>query len=189
MVGGVLIFPLFILIAIAVVLDTKGNPFYGHTRIGEYGTRFTIWKFRTMVPNADQVLEDYLDLDSSLRSEWEAKHKLKDDPRLTRVGGFLRKYSLDELPQLWNVLQGEMSLVGPRPIIDEETQKYAECFHFYKLVKPGITGMWQVNGRNNTTYEERVRLDEYYVCNWSIGLDIYILAKTFWVVLRRDGAY
>ena len=105
------------------------------------------------------------------------------------MGEFLRQYSIDELPQLWNVLTGKMSLVGPRPIVDEECRKYAESFEFYTQVKPGITGLWQVSGRNDLTYEERVRLDEYYVRNWSLWLDIYILAKTVWVVLRREGAY
>ena len=187
--GGLLISPLLALVALLIRLDSKGSTFYGHTRIGKGDRKFKMWKFRTMFPDADQVLERYLEENPDLRAEWEAEHKLKEDPRRTRVGRYLRDYSLDELPQIWNVLKGEMSLVGPRPIVSEETCKYAERFELYTQVKPGITGLWQVSGRNDLTYEERVRLDEYYVRNWSLWLDIYILAKTFWVVLRRDGAY
>jgi len=188
-IGGALLLPLFGVITLCVCLDSKGGCFYGHSRIGKHGRKFRMWKFRTMLQNADLVLTEYLEKYPKLKAEWEADQKLKYDPRITRIGGLLRKYSLDELPQIWNVFKGEMSLVGPRPIVDEESRRYAEKFEFYKQVKPGITGLWQVSGRNDTTYEERVQLDEQYVRSWSIWLDVYILIKTVWVVLRRDGAY
>jgi lipopolysaccharide/colanic/teichoic acid biosynthesis glycosyltransferase len=124
-----------------------------------------------------------------LREEWERDHKLKQDPRVTRLGYWLRKTSLDELPQIWNVLCGEMSLVGPRPIVQAEIAKYRECFDLYVKVLPGITGLWQISGRNNTSYDERVHLDSYYIRNWSPWMDMYILARTIKVVLRCEGAY
>ena len=142
-----------------------------------------------MVQDADQVLQNYLAKNRELRSEWAENQKLKEDPRVTRMGNFLRKSSLDELPQLWNILRGEMSLIGPRPCMPVQIDLYGDVFELYKSVRPGITGLWQVSGRNNTTYEKRVYYDGYYVRNWSIWLDIYILIKTFWVVLSRDGAY
>jgi lipopolysaccharide/colanic/teichoic acid biosynthesis glycosyltransferase len=142
-----------------------------------------------MVSNADQVLMVHLKANPELLSEWEQYQKLKVDPRTTRIGKILRRYSLDELPQLWSVLIGDMSLVGPRPIIVDEVEKYGDSFEFYKRVKPGITGLWQVSGRNNTDYADRVSLDEYYVRNWSFWLDINILARTPLSVIRRDGAY
>jgi lipopolysaccharide/colanic/teichoic acid biosynthesis glycosyltransferase len=142
-----------------------------------------------MVVNADHVLAEHLQKNALLQSEWENSHKLKFDPRITRVGRILRRTSLDELPQLWNVMRGEMSLVGPRPIVDDEIIHYADKFELYKRVPPGITGLWQVSGRSNVTYSERVNLDTYYVRNWSVWLDIYILLKTIWVVLIGDGAY
>ena len=187
--GGSFALPLLALIIILIRSGSTGSIFFGHTRIGENGKKFKMWKFRTMFQNADQMLEEYLNKFPEIREEWKAGHKLKNDPRVTRVGIGLRESSLDELPQLWNVLKGEMSIVGPRPIVDDEINYYAEKFDYYKRVKPGITGWWQVNGRNDTTYEERVGLDEYYVRNWSIWLDVYILIKTVWVVLRREGAY
>jgi lipopolysaccharide/colanic/teichoic acid biosynthesis glycosyltransferase len=142
-----------------------------------------------MVLNADLALTEYLAANPEAQAEWNLDHKLRNDPRITRIGKFLRKTSLDELPQLWNVLRGEMSLVGPRPIVDAEISKYAEHFDLYAKVKPGITGMWQISGRNDTTYEERVGLDAFYSRNWSPFLDIYILARTIKVVLLREGAY
>jgi lipopolysaccharide/colanic/teichoic acid biosynthesis glycosyltransferase len=142
-----------------------------------------------MAINADQVLKGYLDGNPELRLEWEQTHKLRHDPRVTRVGRVLRKTSLDELPQLWNVLVGEMSLVGPRPIVEAEICKYSDRFEHYVKVIPGITGLWQISGRNDTTYGERVELDAFYACNWSAWLDLYILARTVKVVLRRSGAY
>ena len=188
-VGGLLISPLLLVIALLIKLDSPGPVLYGHTRIGQGGRWFKAWKFRTMVKNADQVLKEYLEKHPELREEWERDQKLRNDPRVTRVGRLLRKSSLDELPQLWNVLRGEMSLVGPRPIVQDEVRKYGEKFALYAKVKPGMTGLWQVSGRNNTSYEERVSLDAYYVHNWSFWLDLYILARTLWVVISRNGAY
>lgn len=189
LIGGVIILPFLLVIALLIRLDSPGPIFYGHTRIGQGGQPFRAWKFRSMVQNADQVLDGYLDAHPELRAAWENDHKLKSDPRITRVGKFLRRTSLDELPQLWNILRGEMSLVGPRPIVDEEIRHYGDKLALYSKVPPGITGMWQVSGRNNITYEERVRLDAYYVRNWSIWLDCYILLRTVWVVLVAEGAY
>lgn len=186
---GLLTLPVSLAIAVWIKLDSPGPLFYRQTRIGRYGKPFSVFKFRTMVQDADRVLEKYLESNPALRLEWEATQKLKDDPRITRAGKILRRLSLDELPQLINVLRGEMSLVGPRPIVSEEVQKYGKSFELYKRVTPGITGLWQVSGRNDTTYAERVRLDEYYVRNWSLWLDIYILMRTVWVVLRGKGAY
>ncbi len=188
-IGGLLVLPLFGLIAAMVWLESKGQVFYTQNRIGKNGRIIKVWKFRTMVPNADQVLDDYLTSNPDLLDEWQSTHKIKDDPRVTKLGSFLRRYSLDELPQLWNVIKGEMSIVGPRPIVDEEIRHYGHCFHMYKTVLPGITGLWQISGRNDVSYALRVRLDEYYVRNWSIWLDIYILIRTVWVVLNKEGAY
>lgn len=188
-IASVLLLPLILLLALLIRLESPGAPFYGHTRIGRGGRRFRAWKLRTMVQNADQVLEQHLEQHPELRQEWEELQKLRDDPRITRVGRWLRKTSLDELPQLWNVLVGEMSLVGPRPIVENEIARYGDLFDTYLQVRPGLTGLWQVSGRNDTTYEERVRLDAYYVRNWSPWLDIYILARTVLVVFGRKGAY
>jgi Undecaprenyl-phosphate galactose phosphotransferase WbaP len=187
--GGTVILPLFAVLALAVKLSSRGPVFYAHTRIGRGGRKFRAWKFRTMVVNGDQVLQARLAADPAARAEWEQDHKLRDDPRVTGLGRWMRKTSLDELPQLWNVLKGDMSLVGPRPIIDAEVEKYGGVYKNYKGVKPGITGLWQVSGRNNTTYAERVRLDQYYVRNWSPWVDAYILAKTITTLITRDGAY
>jgi len=181
--------PLIAITAMLVRLTTRGPIFYGQERIGRKGRRFTAWKFRTMHPNADAILHRWLAKHPELAAEWEANHKLKRDPRVTWIGGWLRSISLDELPQIWNVLVGDMSLVGPRPIVAAEIDKYADRYEDYVQVTPGITGLWQVSGRNNTTYEERVDLDAYYVQNWSLWLDLYILACTVKVVLLGDGAY
>lgn len=187
--GGVVISPLLAALAIAVYLDSPGPVFFGHTRIGRGGRRITTWKFRSMVPDAEAVLRRHLAENPSLRAEWERDQKLRDDPRVTRVGRFLRATSLDELPQIWNVVTGEMSLVGPRPIVDDEVPKYGHVFALYRMVRPGITGLWQVSGRSDTGYETRVAMDAHYVRNWSVWLDLVILAKTVGVVVRRDGAY
>jgi len=186
---GVITLPLTLLISILIPLDSSGSIFYGHARIGKEGKPIIVWKFRTMVANADQVLENYLADNSVAKAEWRANQKLKHDPRVTRVGGFLRRTSLDELPQLWNVLKGEMSLVGPRPIVPEEIERYQQGYLLYQRVRPGITGLWQVSGRTNAGYADRLHYDEYYVRNWSIWLDIYILLRTIWVVIRGEGAY
>ncbi len=187
--GSVIGLPFTALIALIIRLDSKGKIFYQHERLGRGGVTIKVWKFRTMVPDGDLILEDYLTAHPELRAEWETNHKLKNDPRVTRVGKFLRKTSLDELPQVWNVIKGEMSLVGPRPIVSEEIKQYGHVYKLYTQVLPGMTGLWQVSGRNDVGYASRVRLDEYYVRNWSIWLDIYILLRTVLVVLRRNGAY
>ncbi len=188
-IGGTLCLPMIAAIALLIRLSSPGPVFYSQKRIARGGRTFQAWKFRTMVSNAAEVLENYLAADPNLRQEWEDDHKLKNDPRVTSIGRFLRKTSLDELPQIWNVLLGEMSLVGPRPIVNEEIPKYQDCFDLYAKVRPGITGLWQISGRNNTTYAERVQLDSYYVRNWSPWLDLYILFRTIKVVLFREGAY
>lgn len=188
-IGGILASPVILLIFALVFIDTRGDPFYRQSRIGKSGRTFKALKFRTMVKNADDVLKEYLEKDPQLRIEWETNFKLKKDPRVTKVGQFMRKYSFDELPQLLNVLRGEMSLVGPRPIVEKEVRFYGDILGPYTWVRPGITGLWQVSGRSDTTYTERVHLDEYYIRNWSIWLDIYVLARTISVVLRKEGAY
>ena len=187
--GGLIVLPFIILIALLIRIDSPGPILYGQIRIGQNGESFKAWKFRSMAKNADRTLESYLDAHPELRQSWERDHKLRNDPRITRVGRFLRQTSLDELPQLWNILRGEMSLVGPRPIVDEEIQRYGEKFGLYTKVTPGLTGLWQVSGRNNLTYEERVSLDAYYVRNWSVWLDLHILIRTVWVVISGEGAY
>jgi Undecaprenyl-phosphate galactose phosphotransferase WbaP len=186
---GVFCLPLLVLIAIAIKLDSSGSIFYTQTRIGQNGKLFKALKFRTMRQNADRLLEHYLEEQPHLRLQWQQDRKLRVDPRLTRIGWLLRRTSLDELPQLWNVLRGEMSLVGPRPIVRSEISLYEDSFTLYTKVKPGLTGLWQVSGRNNISYEERVNLDAYYVRNWSVWLDFYILLRTVWVVLTAEGAY
>ena len=186
---AVLVLPLILAIAIWIRLDSKGSPFFTQRRIGQNGREMHILKFRTMVQDAECVLRDCLAANPGLHAEWERDQKLKCDPRVTRAGAFLRKTSLDELPQLWNVFKGEMSLVGPRPIVQGEVSKYGDVFNLYTRVKPGITGLWQVSGRNDVSYQQRVEMDRYYICNWSVWFDIWILAKTVPVVLQRNGAY
>jgi Undecaprenyl-phosphate galactose phosphotransferase WbaP len=187
--GGILSLPLIGLIALLIRLESPGKSFYCQKRVGRDNKEFRVWKFRTMVLDAEQILERCLCESPDLREEWEASHKLKNDPRITHVGAILRRTSLDELPQLWNVFIGEMSLVGPRPIVKEEIKNYQETFRLYTQVLPGMTGLWQVSGRSDTTYDSRVRLDEYYIRRWSIWMDIYVLIRTFWVVVKRSGAY
>jgi len=187
-VGGLLISPLLIAITIAIKLDSPGPAFYGHRRLGIGGNHFRCWKFRTMNTNAEQLLNEFLQGNPALQAEWEQNFKLRDDPRVTRVGRFLRKISLDELPQLWNVLRGEMSLVGPRPIVDAEVPKYGAVYKMYQRIKPGMSGLWQISGRSDMGYDERVKLDAYYVHNWSVWLDLMILARTVWSVALSRGA-
>lgn len=181
--------PLLGILALLVRLDSPGAAIYRQERIGRNGAPFTLYKFRTMIPNADQALMDYLARDEDLAREWAENQKLRDDPRLTRAGRFLRKTSLDELPQIFNVLAGSMTLVGPRPIVASEMVKYGRYLEEYCLVKPGLTGLWQTSGRNDTTYSQRVAYDHYYINNWSMGLDLWILAKTIPVAISGRGAY
>ncbi len=184
-----LIAPLLVLIALVIRVDSAGPAFYGHRRIGRGGKEFKAWKFRSMRKDADAALANYLRDNPALQSEWLTTHKLRDDPRVTRVGRFLRRSSLDELPQLWNVLKGEMSLVGPRPIVQEEVARYGDHFSVYARVPGGLTGLWQVSGRSDTSYEQRVHLDTFYIRNWSVWLDFCILFRTIGTVLSRAGAF
>ncbi len=186
---GLALLPVFVTICLAIWASSRGPIFYGHVRIGLGNSNFKVWKFRTMHPKADQILSAYLGKSSELRREWERDHKLRNDPRVTLIGKVLRKTSLDELPQLWNVLMGEMSFVGPRPIVAAEVVRYGKGFDAYSSVRPGLTGLWQVSGRNDTSYEQRIQLDEYYVRNWSVWLDLYILGRTLKTVMTCDGAY
>ena len=186
---ALLLSPLLLFLCAAVRFTSRGPIFYGQQRIGKNQHAFKVWKFRTMVVNADAVLQSHLDADPELREEWGRDHKLKRDPRVTWVGRLLRKSSLDELPQLWNVICGEMSLVGPRPITTSEGIRYGKSFGQYLRVIPGVTGLWQISGRNDTTYELRTRIDDYYVRNWSLYLDMYIVFRTFKTILFSEGAY
>ena len=185
----VLTMPLLLTIAALVKLSGPGGVLYGHKRIGRHGRTFTAWKFRTMHRGADTLLRQHFERFPAARLEWERDQKLRDDPRVTRIGRILRRLSLDELPQMWNVLRGEMSVVGPRPIVNDEVARYGESFDLYTVVKPGITGLWQVSGRTDVGYDMRVRLDEFYVRHWSPWLDAYVLVRTVVALLCRRGAY
>jgi Undecaprenyl-phosphate galactose phosphotransferase WbaP len=181
--------PLLLVIAAIVIFSSRGPVFYSHRRIRRNGEFFSMWKFRTMCQNSAEVLELYLQRHPEARAEWNKTHKLRHDPRITPVGSFLRRYSLDELPQMWNVLTGQMSLVGPRPIVAAEVEKYGDGFACYCRVKPGLTGLWQVSGRSTLSYPERVAIDCRYVETWSLLGDLIILIKTFPSVVNQDGAY
>lgn len=187
--GGIVALPIIVGIAVLIYIDSPGPIIFPHRRVGQNGKEFLCYKFRTMVLNAQEVLQEYLKQNPEAEREWEQDFKLKDDPRITKIGHFLRRTSLDELPQLWNVLVGEMSLVGPRPIVQAEIEKYGEYINDFYLVPPGITGVWQVSGRSDTTYEERVHMDSWYVHNWSVWIDIVYLVKTVAVVIKSKGAY
>jgi Undecaprenyl-phosphate galactose phosphotransferase WbaP len=184
----VMLSPMMLLIALLLKLE-GGSVLFSHQRIGKNGRKFDCYKFRSMVPNAEQQLHSLLQHNAQLKAEWDKEHKLKDDPRISRMGDFLRQTSLDELPQLFNVLKSEMSLVGPRPIVEDELQKYGLDKSYYLMVRPGMTGLWQVSGRNDVDYETRVYLDAWYVKNWSLWYDLAILFKTVKVVFGRSGAY
>jgi Undecaprenyl-phosphate galactose phosphotransferase WbaP len=186
---SLLLLPVLCVIAAAVWLSSPGSILFSHRRIRRHGEFFTMWKFRTMCINSGEVLEQYLAAHPEARAEWRRTHKLKDDPRVTGVGRFLRRTSLDELPQLWNVLNGSMSLVGPRPIVAAEVEKYGQSFSDYCTVKPGVTGLWQVSGRSELTYPQRVQLDSKYAQEWSLRGDGRILMRTLSSVVNRDGAY
>lgn len=184
-----LILPLLALLVLIVKLDSKGPAFFKTERLGKDGHPFQIIKLRTMCVNAEEKLLEVLSKDENKRHEWEKDHKLRDDPRITRVGKILRILSLDEVPQILNVLLGDMSLVGPRPIVKEEIEKYGKDFYTYTRTRPGITGLWQISGRNDTTYQSRVALDKKYVEKISLKEDLRILAKTLPVALSQKGAY
>lgn len=180
--------PLFLVLAVIVKLSSPGPIFYFANRLGINGKNIRVLKFRTMYADADQRLEKMLEEDPALKAEWRKNFKLHNDPRITPIGRFLRKTSLDELPQFWNVLTGEMAVIGPRPIVPDEIRYYRENYEVRKRVKPGITGLWQVSGRNEVDYRHRVMQDMYYIMNWSIWMDYYIFFKTIYVVLARQGA-
>ena len=180
--------PVWLVLAVLIKREDGGPIFYRQKRIGKRGKTISILKFRTMVPEADKVLKDYLAARPDLAEEWNAKQKLECDPRITKIGAFIRRASLDELPQLWNVLRGDLSLVGPRPIITDEISRYGDAFELYCQVRPGLTGLWQVSGRSRLSYERRVELDTYYIRNWSVWFDIYIMARTPGALIQTKNA-
>ncbi|MBO9446712.1 sugar transferase [Ruegeria sp. R14_0] len=187
--SALVFFAPFIALISVLILITDGAPvFFAHRRVGRDGRQFNCLKFRTMARDAERRLEHILETDSDAKAQWEAQQKLDDDPRITTIGEFFRKTSLDELPQFWNVIKGEMSVVGPRPIVASEASHYGEHYDDYLSVKPGITGHWQVNGRSKTTYAERVEMDVDYVRNRSFARDIAIIFKTIKVIVMGDGA-
>ncbi len=186
--GSAFVLPVCAIIALLIKLTSPGPVIYGQTRVGVGGKTFTAWKFRSMVVDADRVIEEFLATDPARREEWNRYQKLKSDPRVTWIGRFIRKTSLDELPQLWNVVIGEMSLVGPRPMTPDQVGDYPN-FHLYTRLRPGITGLWQISGRNCTTFRQRAEFDAAYVRNWSLWLDLVLLVRTVRVVLLCEGSY
>ena len=188
-VGTICISPILLVIALWIYKDSPGPIIFKHMRVGKGGKLFPCYKFRSMCVDADKKLEQLLKTNPAAKAEWEKDFKLKDDPRITKSGAFLRKTSLDELPQIFNVLKGEMSLVGPRPIITEEVPRYGKYIEDYYMVRPGITGMWQTSGRSDIDYDERVQMDTWYVRNWNIWFDVVLLWRTFKVVVSKKGAY
>lgn len=185
----VCLLPLFFFVALAIKLHDRGPVFYRHIRIGRNCSRFSCLKFRTMVVDADRRLEDHLKAHPAAAFEWRMTQKLKDDPRVTALGVMLRKTSLDELPQLLNIIKGDMSIVGPRPIVRAEMAKYGPALAAYFRARPGLTGQWQVSGRNDLSYDKRVALDRHYIEEWSFSKDLQILIKTFGVVVSSRGCY
>jgi exopolysaccharide production protein ExoY len=188
--GSLLVFgaPLLILIALGIKLQDGGPVLYSHKRIGRNNREFGCLKFRSMVTDANVRLAEYLQNNPEAREEWARTQKLSNDPRITTLGKFLRKSSLDEIPQLWNILRGDMSLVGPRPIVHDEVPRYGDHIRYYLSARPGLTGLWQVSGRSDTSYDYRVNLDVNYVENWHLGKDIMIMVKTIPAVLEARGA-
>lgn len=186
LIGIIILSPLFIIVAVLIKLeDPKGNIIFGHKRVGKNGEMFPCLKFRSMFANAEEMKKKFTE---AQKREYAETFKLKDDPRITKVGNFIRRTSLDELPQLFNVLKGDMTMVGPRPIVTAELEFYGEFEVYYKSVKPGLTGLWQVSGRSDTSYEERVELDMKYISTRSILKDLYIILMTVFKVLKREGA-
>ncbi|MDH5607793.1 MAG: sugar transferase, partial [Anaerolineae bacterium] len=173
---------------LVIRLDSPGPVFFSHGRVGKGGDDFGVIKFRTMYMDAEERLEKMLQEDASLRDYFEEHRKLDNDPRITRFGKWIRKFSLDEIPQFWNVLRGEMSLIGPRAVTREEVEAYGDKASVILRVRPGISGWWQVMGRHRTSWEQRVRLEVYYVSNWSLWMDVYIALKTVWVIITGQGA-
>ncbi|NMC29336.1 MAG: undecaprenyl-phosphate galactose phosphotransferase WbaP [Pelolinea sp.] len=183
----IIVVPLSVLLAILIRLDSPGPILFPQKRLGKNGKLFTIYKFRTMVIDADKIFQEIIFPNNELFNEYQTFHKLRNDPRVTKVGYFLRKTSLDELPQIWNVIRGEMSLVGPRAYLPSELKDMGESAALIHRVLPGLTGWWQVMGRNNTTFSDRLRKDEYYISNFSVWMDFYILIKTLWIVIKGNG--
>ena len=181
--------PLMVFIAIAIAMSSPGPVIFAHSRVGQNGKLFPCLKFRTMVVNADEELQRVLRSSAAARAEWETDHKLKNDPRITPIGKWLRKFSLDELPQLFNILIGQMSVVGPRPIVIDEIKKYGKFFDDYCSVRPGLTGLWQVSGRNDISYDARVQLDVSYARNRTLLLDMKIVLQTVPAVIAFRGSY
>ncbi len=189
-VGIIFLIPTTIAVCLAskISKEDKGPVFYEQLRYGKNGKVFRLYKFRSMCIGADEKLKKYLEENEEIRKEFQKTHKLQNDPRITKIGNFLRKTSLDELPQVINILKGEMSFVGPRPVVEKEVEDYGKNKDKFLSVKPGLTGYWQVNGRSNTTYEERMEMELYYVDNCSLWLDIKIFFKTFITVFKKEGA-
>lgn len=185
--GVIILSPVFLLVAIAIKIeDPKGDIIFGHMRVGKDGKLFPCFKFRSMYANAEEMKNNFT---PEQKKEYEETFKLKDDPRITKVGNFIRKTSLDELPQMFNILRGEMTIVGPRPIVEDELKYYGEYAKYYKAVKPGLTGLWQVSGRSDTSYDERVELDMEYITTRNTFKDIYIMMMTVVKVIKREGSY
>ena len=185
LIGIILLSPIFLVISAIIRIDSKGPIVFGHVRKGLHGKDIKVYKFRTMYENADEIFRNFTE---EQKKEFYINFKLDNDPRITKIGDFLRKTSLDELPQLFNILKGDMSIVGPRPIVEAEIEKYGKCADKLFSVIPGLTGYWQANGRSDTTYEERVSMDMYYIDNRSIALDFKIILKTFISVIKKEGA-
>lgn len=185
----VILSPLLICVALAVRLSDGGPALFGHKRVGFSGKTFKCWKFRSMVPNSEAVFQKYLAENPHAALEWKQNQKIKNDPRITPLGHVLRKYSIDELPQLFNILMGDMSFVGPRPIQKVEYEKYGYSLRHYLRTRPGLTGLWQVSGRSNSTYQKRVAFDRYYVTHWGMLTDIALIIKTVPVAVSGSGSY
>ncbi|MFD1157691.1 sugar transferase [Roseovarius aestuarii] len=185
----ILLSPLFLLVTGAIKLTSTGPVFYGHKRVGFGGRTFRCWKFRSMITDGDATLDAYLATRPDERLEWERNRKLKNDPRITRLGGVMREYSIDELPQLLNVILGDMSIVGPRPVVWHELAGYGTSIRHYLRTRPGITGLWQVSGRSDVSFDQRVQLDTHYVTRWSLLLDCLIIFWTIPCVISAKGSY
>ena len=184
-VGLVVLSPVFLLLSIFIKINSRGPAFFAHTRIGKDGKKFKMYKFRTMYEDAEEMIKNFT---PEQKKEWEENYKLKNDPRITRIGRILRKTSLDELPQIINIIKGDLSIIGPRPIVDKELEKYGESKEKFLSVTPGLTGYWQANGRSDTTYNQRMKMELYYVDHISLNLDVQIFFKTFVSVLKKEGA-
>ena len=184
----IVLLPIIAMVVLLLKMSSRDSAIFSHQRVGHRGKPFKCFKFRTMVSNGDQLLADHFVKFPAARADWEADRKLRDDPRVTSVGRILRSSSLDELPQIFNVLQGSMSIVGPRPIVSAEIEKYGLAYGSYQSCRPGITGLWQVSGRSNCGYEQRVEFDDSYARNWSVLSDCWIICKTVGVVITREGS-